>query len=748
MNNKLKSKAKAAILAVFPTVDEYEAFLESEDSGQIMTSIVAFAARMGIVPETRQDLLRDFIENNAGQPADLNFSKTITMETFLANKADFLNTGLSGRGLVARINTLLDKCDISLPKISNTMLTRMKKEPADTVHKQNVLRSLAFWLGYERRSVQGDWNYSTLLKICQKVDRPLNAKEGVRVGVSLVSRGDIIESNIITWLKRDIKQFIKESIGVSPYGQWGKVQVYDITTLYVDFPKEEGIGELSCYQQSIRNAVSVAHQIAIRWALSPFATQKRFIVVGIAAGNFTVLDNYIQPLLNAKLPGDPVIRVSDFARQCILVNDIRAIFNNQSKEVALFNGEHLSIWWIVGLWSSIYWGFIPVLLEDEAILNPTLLKKLLNIDFASSVDAQCQGRANAVTALLRSPQNTLLGIEITKTLYYRNKLWEALEILRIILSINPANLNARALRMMIYRNLGSNAGTYPVALALFKRAEKEADYIVSNCCLLDEDFYDEFAVLKLTRAITLLRFMRKYRGKSPGHDIHFSRPLVCNHLNEAEHLLEVGMSVSPRGTRSLYLLICVRMLKGILAYDEDIYINPEKPISIPMDIARKPVMDMFYAMGYLKETIPVAEQTEKLEMALMKVFQDHNNALALDAYRPTVYFCFAAVLWDFYPVRSVKTAGLTIKMLEKAIELAEKIRKNNLYIYSYTRFHGEMMSPHVFIEHLSEARQKIHAFAAHMEGSGLLNPKEKRDLDRFLLFSHFIDRELKLSKIK
>ena len=62
---------------------------------------------------------------------------------------------------------------------------------------------------------------------------------------------------------------------------------------------------MSCYQQSIRNIVSVAHQISIRWALSPFATKKRFLVIGIAAGNFTILDNSIQPLLNANLPEDP-----------------------------------------------------------------------------------------------------------------------------------------------------------------------------------------------------------------------------------------------------------------------------------------------------------------------------------------------------------------------------------------------------------------------------------------------------------
>lgn len=738
----MKSRSMAAILAVFPTVEEFENFLNSEGSEPIIDSLLAFAARAEVIPYKEPGLLRELIESHGSNRSELIPPHRITMEALLDNKEDFLKTGLSGRGLVARINALLERLHVALPRISNTMLTRIKKEPADTLHKQNVLRSLAFWLGFEKNELSAEWNYATLLKICKKTERSINAREGVRIGFSLVSRGDIIEQDIIIWLKKNIKQFIKANIDMASNGQWGMVHVYDITTLCVDFPKEEGISELSCYQESIRNAISVGHQMAIRWALSPFATKKRFLVVGIAAGNFTTLDNYIQPLLNANLPGDPVIRISDFARQCIMVNDIRAICNNQPKEVTLFNGEQLTIWWIVGLWSSIYWPFVPALLEDDVISNTSLLKNLLNINYSGESEIAPQGQTNAVTALLQSPQNTLLGMEITKTLYYRNKFFEALEILRIILSTNPANLNARCLRMMIYRNLGANARAYTVAVTQFKRAEKEAEFIMANCSALDEDFYDELAVLQLARAITILRFMRKHRGVPPDHDIHLSRCAVSQFLDKAEHLFETGICVSPSGTRSLYLLICVRMLKRILSWDEDIYINPDKPIAIPVDIAREPALDMFYAMGFLDEAIAVEQQIDELGSALFKMFQGHNNALALDAYRPTVYFCYAAVLWDFFPIRSIETARHTIQMLESAIETARKSQADRLYIYSYTRFHGEMLPPDVFISQLSGLLLKIKAHMAHMDGSRPFAREQKTAADQFLLFSHYIDQEI------
>lgn len=734
----MRNKARAAILGVFPSIDAYEEFLAEDGTGRCLESFVAFADHTGVISENKLSLFRDFIEKNATPRLNPDPPKNISMENLLDNKVDFLQTGLSGRGFSERINALLDKFDIALPKVSNTMLTRIKKEPADTLHKQNVLRSLAFWIGFERGVLNLNWNYVTLLKICRRVARPANVKEGVRIGFSLISRGDIIEHDIINWLKQNLKQFIKENIDLIRYGQWGVVRTYDMTTLFIDFPKDEGLSELSCYQQSIRNAIAVAHQVAIRWALSMFSTQKRFLSIGITAGNFTTLDSYIQVLLNTKLPGDPVIRVSDFARQCLLINDIRAVFNDQAKEVVLFNGEQLSLWWVVGLWSPIYWPFVAELLDDEVVSSEHLLEFLIGIKTTPQLKIDTQGKGNAIAAFFRSPQNTLLGIEIAKTLYYRNKLWEALEILRIMISVDRKNLNARTLRMMIYRNLGSNTKFYPVALIQFNRAEKEADFILAYQNALDEDFYVEYAVLKLAQAISLLKVMRNPYEKLPDQQIHMNRSIIVNLLSEAEHLFETGLSVSPQGIRSIYLLPCVRIFQGVLSFDEDVFVNPEKPLTMPVDLARKPALDIAYAIGWLRETIPVEEQLHHLESMLLKTFESHNNSLALDAYRPTIYFCFAAALWDFFPIRSIETGRNTINILKEAIKITEKCQKDNLNIYSYTRFNGEMLPPEVFIKQLSESVVKIENFVAHLEGSLSYSKEEKKESDQYLLFTHHI----------
>ena len=66
---------------------------------------------------------------------------------------------------------------------------------------------------------------------------------------------------------------------------------FDPTTsprLYVDFPKEEEAGDPASYRQCLRSAVSLAHQIAVRWALSKYCTKNRFLSIGIAAGEYAI----------------------------------------------------------------------------------------------------------------------------------------------------------------------------------------------------------------------------------------------------------------------------------------------------------------------------------------------------------------------------------------------------------------------------------------------------------------------------
>ena len=74
----------------------------------------------------------------------------LSFEEFLEKKEEVLRIKLSERALLDRIDSLTDENRIELPRISDFMLTRLKRGPANTLNKRNALRSLSFWLGYER----------------------------------------------------------------------------------------------------------------------------------------------------------------------------------------------------------------------------------------------------------------------------------------------------------------------------------------------------------------------------------------------------------------------------------------------------------------------------------------------------------------------------------------------------------------------------------------------------------------------
>jgi len=607
-----------------------------------------------------------------------------------------------------RINALLASERIALPKVTNSMLTRLKKEPADTVYKQNVLRSLAFWLGHERPDCVADWNFDALARLCSDGKRRENHSEGIRIGFALYSRGDVIDHEILGWLKKTLKNYIEQSISHFLYGRWGKVRSHDITTIYIDFPKEEERSDPVAYRKCLRSAVDLAHQIAICWALSRYCTKNRFLSIAIVAGEYSSLDNYLLPLLSAKLPNDPVIRVSDYARQCMLINDIRVILCQHPTETTLFNGEALTIWWITALWSMYYFDFVGDLLTDTILLNnPASIEKLSNILWFPEETKQKPGKideSNAVSTFFKFPHNSLLGVEVAKTLFFRRRFEEAVEILRIVLSTNPTDLIARTLRMQLFRNTAVDAKDYSLALRLFRMAEQEAFFIEKNCAYQSEDFFCEHAVVYMARAMQTLRHTRSNKKIAADREaIRQHRQDIYTALERAEDLLEKGMTVSPSGIRSSYLLGSVRVLLAILKSDEEIFINPQKPINADFMTIRKPTREILIQMGYFRKNLPESLQHEFMIKKMVQTSLIHNDSISLQSYRPTIFFCHAVSLWDFMPVRTVGTAKYILQTLGKAMEIARTMEKDDLCIYAFTRIYGEIIPVPEFVNHVDKS---------------------------------------------
>ncbi len=708
-------KAISALFSTFPSSECFTSFYQNSNNSPICDSFVDFAFRNGIIKTPDVESLEQFIRTHTEQAAKYKVTGDINFEELFNKRGEMLRLNLSLRALCNRINTLLTADHIALPPVTHSMLIRLKKEPLDTDYKRNVLRSIAFWLGHERAEISRTWNFETLSKLFP--DKGGSQKygdysEGVRIGFALTSRGEVIDHEIIGWLKKAIKSYIDEAIGHFHYGKWGKVKSYDITTLYIDFPKEKEGGNLLHYMECLKSAVALAHQIAIRWPLSKYYSKNRFLSIAITAGEYGVLDNHLLSLLNASLPGDPMIRVSDYARHGILINDIHVILCPKPEEARLFNGESLPIWWITSIWTTHYFDFVPELLHDETLQNsPASIEKLGRLlwpmedadpAFANSSDE------NAIATFFKYPHNSLLGVEIAKTLFYRKRCSEAAEILRIVLSINRTDLVARTLRMMLLRDMALDTPSLRTAAAVFRQAIQEADNIREHCDYHTEDFYCEYAMIYLGQAMSTVLYMRTHpEARADVKELKDLQQTVYQGLDQAKHLFEKGMSVSSSGTRASFLLKIAAVLKTMLQNDEELFVNPEKPIIGGAGIFQQESMDVQWQIGYRRGELPVQKQDRLVVKITIQKGDIYNAAISLFSYQPTTLFCNAVALWDFLPVHTVLTAKIARKRLQDAIDVARRAQAANVCIYAFTRTYSEMIPADEYIEHMQKALKII-----------------------------------------
>jgi hypothetical protein len=106
---------------------------------------------------------------------------------------------------------------------------------------------------------------------------------------------------------------------------------------------------------------------------------------------------------------------------------------------------------------------------------------------------------------------------------------------------------------------------------------------------------------------------------------------------------------------------------------------------------------MNWHMSLARKGFSEQRQSDFIEKMMIRGFAVHDDSISLKAYRPATYFCHAVSLWDFMPVRSVRTAKRVIWLLSRAIEMARCLKEADVCIYSYTRNYGEMMQPDEFI---------------------------------------------------
>ncbi len=712
-----KEKIKKGLLAVFPNQESFREFI---DDNRLKTDRFVDIARENniIGPDDGERAFEFFILENSLNPDDCTPADDLNLGELLEDKEKIKN---SVRGLTGWINDLVEKFNLGslIPsgKVSNVMLSRLQREPANTVNKRNCLRLLAFWFGYSRGNLGSTWNYETLVKMCP-VDLGTRSKRGVRIAFDLYSRGDVIESSSVNWLKAELLRCIKDLSLTNR----NRFHSFSTTSFFLDIPNdnmsEESIDHPRSYGKAIKDALSIAHQISVRWSLSKHSTTRRSLTIAIAAGELANLDIYLQSIIRTKLSTDSVIRLTDFAHLCVLVNDIRTVFCEKPKEIEISTGEAVAIWWVMGLWNTNFWDLIPGLLEDPVLQMDTKtdqkFMKMLWFDDVASDSTDDRG-SNAVASFLRTPQNSFLGLEIARTLYFRRRFLAADEILRIILSADPTNLPARNLRMEIYWILGVEANSYSISDIHFRQAQKEAALIDEICTTKIEDFFCEYGLGKMGHALTILRRVRQGRGEYREKEFILVPDDVFRILDEAQSLFEMGMSLSSRGHRSYYFLLFTLSLKRILKAYGEIFTNPEIPLSDRDGHVTGTATDVFYAIGWLNKEKSIKDQYSDFVNFLGNAVSNYGESILLSTSLPNTRYSFASILWDFSPILNVGIAKTVLKFMYEAKRMTLALHDKSLCLFSTVRCHRDIMLPDVFLACVQKTINSIEEKVGTME---------------------------------
>ena len=695
----MDDKCLNAVFSIFPTIDSYENFIQQDKGFTYSKSIIHWAYSNRLIDSDDIHSFRSLLldsKNHLSIEFNNIFEKVESFSSFIDKRAEFFAVKRSVKQFVKSINSFLKANQIQLPEISDVTITRLKTGHADTLVKKNTLRALSLWIGHERHKYGLSYHYENLLKLCnQNTDKKWNDKEGCRVAIGLFSRGDLIDDGHIRWLTEQINKyqedFDKQSVGT--------IHSYNTTTLYIDFyKKNEESNQFyhpTTFGECINKAISFSYKLMIRWLLSKHNTSKRYLSIGIESGIFTDFDfyGYIQGILSKELSNDPIIRMTDFARQCIIINDIRVLICPKPKEQVIASGEIVKVWWLDGVWNTIYWDLIPEMIDDKSIISDEKLRSLLWVSRNQMIDIN---KPNAVKTFLQSHNNTILGLEIAKILYFKRKFIEANEILRIILCRDPKNIVARTLRISIHWNNVVNASTYSLAEMYFRLIEKEVDFIEEYCENKDEDYYCEYGLGIVGYAVTMIRFIRKeVLDKTMIQK-------VISLLSDAESVYEKSKVISSTGSRSIYLLLNTKSLKHLLMNDDSFISNfPSESYLIENDQPFKTVTnEIFTILGWLHPDLKYPNQKKLFyEDRAYQAIKLHDDSTFLRTYVPGVAFCYAVLLWDFNPFITRQTVNNVMELLQKAYQTAAQLEKG-LCIYSVTRFNGEIMPVKTFQKHI------------------------------------------------
>lgn len=724
-----------ALLRMFPTVESFNDFrIEKKDGAR---STFRKLADIGYVNkhinEKTEAGLVNLIKNMSLIKTAMHHDK-ISFSEMLNQIAQ----GASINSLVDWINTIAEELDF--PKVQASMITRMKLGGRLKTTKQKwILRLLAFWVGLKRPHLP--YNYHSFIASFDYTPIPVddNEDEGVRIDFTFAQNIEIIDFQMVDWLKNELLQCIKD---LNLYAMTGdRVKFYSTTTATLVINKDKGPSlEPRLYSQAVRCALVIAQQIVVRWAISTLNKRQNPMIVGIGAGKFPKLPWQLQALISARLEDNFNIRMTDFAKLCACLTDTKVIFNTPPTAYTMINGDIFTIWSVRYFW-FLYYDYIPRLLDEDMLpSNKDAYNDFSNQTHFPKSEGDRPGNL-ILQAIRKFPQQDVLLIETAKVCLAKRMFTEANNILLTIFASDPYNPVARSLRMLVFLNMSMNQTDYGIFELYFDRAKKEGDFVLKYC-REDEEIWCEYGLLFWTRAIYILRRLRKNAVADQSQRALLKDKLLSD-LKEAEICFQNGMIFSPTVNRPGFWIVHLRSLIEMIKFDDTIT-ESTAPIKDPMGIYGMESIKFFISLGWIDPAVlTIADNDERLRQLnlfmerMSQAIQIYYGSVHLRMYKPNVAFSIATVLWDFSPMITVGIAKSVLEWLEKSRISARRAQGSKTGLFSIVSWYSQIQHPDHFIECVTRAIDHVHSIVKnklHLHSDTLIDGQEINGLKLFPMF--------------
>lgn len=685
--------AAAALLSIFPDLEAVDRFVEDSKKPGRLDSFIQFAAAHNVISEPIETEFRRFVkENSLGlelctPPTGLSF------EEMIDNKDEWLDVDCSTRKFTETINTFLDRHQLALASISNSIISRLKNEPVNTPHKRDTLRAIAFWMGFEKFHLAPAWNYYILTKLCPNPETILSEKEGITLTLHVLGTG---RERVVGWLRDEVKKSVAY---LDLYQVNLKLMSSSPTTVFLNLPKIEGpAGEPTLFRAAARDSMALTHQILTRFYLSDFCGANTLIIT-LTAGEFQRNIDRGKMLTEAVLPEGSQVRLGSFALLCVRMAAIKAVIREKPIEARLLNGTPVTVWLLESFWNFSYCDFVPQLLDPAIIPESTRSPSFPEFRKALHFPHHSSG-PEVLSTLQRSPQNTMLLLEISKTLACRMMFSEADHVLTGVLSSNPAHVVARAFRMRLLILRALTQTRLSDFETLSAQAIHEGLSFLNSYSVEESEFFCELGIAYLNAAVGRIEFSKKGASNIPRAQ---NRAAIVNLLTEAENSFLEGALRSPSGhdVRSTFRQMYASGIKRLVEDVPELLLE-NTPVRDPGRIFEAIGESFMIQMGW-------ADDDPDQEAFFEKRFLDATDAFDATVLsrtsRPNIYFSPAALLFDFLPKLKVKHVKLVLMWLEQAREETVKLIRDQQEVgfYGVKNFFSRIVTADHFLADIDAA---------------------------------------------